>query len=392
MKRGRLSHLLIAGLCCTIVSCSSGDSITLQGSGATFPAPLYKRWFLEYYKAHPNVRVNYQAIGSGAGIRQFTDGLTALGASDANMSKDEVARFREVRGVEPLLLPMTAGSIVLCYNLPDGPSELKLSRKAYLRIFLGEITTWDDPVIAAANPGVKLPSRDITIVRRSDSSGTTYAFTNHLKAVGDDPRTGQKWTPGVSKSPGWKEGMIGGKGNEGVAALIQQIPGSIGYLELGYAELAELPMALLENRKGAYVKATPQTSEAALKGVKLPPDFRIDIPDPEGPDAYPIVTYTWILCYSEYKDARVADTLRKVLTYCLTEGQATSKELGYIPMPPDIAAEVLKKVQTIGPRLPEKPATPARSASEGRLQRFPSLALRAGVADLSGSSYWLPRE
>jgi phosphate transport system substrate-binding protein len=342
--------LLAAVLCCASVSCSgSGDDMTLQGAGATFPAPLYKRWFLEYYKRHPDVRVNYQAIGSGAGIRQFTEGLVTFGASDAAMSPDEAALFKKARGCDPLLLPMTAGSVVLCYNLPDGPSQLKLSRKAYLGIFLGEITSWDDPLIAASNKkGVRLPKTDITVIRRAEGSGTTYAFTNHLNSVGK--HVGKKWTPGVGKSVVWpSKEMIGARGNPGVAALIQQTPGSIGYLEYGYAELAELPMAILENKSGEYIEATAASCEAALKGVDLPKDFRIWIPDPEGKDAYPIVTYTWMLCYTKYDDPRVADTLRKVLRYCLTEGQDLSKPLGYIRLPQKIAEQVLKAVDRITP-------------------------------------------
>jgi phosphate transport system substrate-binding protein len=250
---------------------------------------------------------------------------------------------------------MTAGSIVLAYNLEGVSQPLRLSRKAYLGIFLHRIRRWDHPDIKSANPGLDLPSTPITVVRRAEGSGTTYAFTNHLNAVGK--AIGEKWTPGVSKaSDNWPGRTVGGRGNDGVAALIQQIPGSIGYLEYGYAKLAELPAAVLENRSGAHVAPTPESSLAALtipKDFKMPEQFRIWIPDPPGKDAYPIVTYTWLLCYKDYRnysrDSRFAETLKKVLRYCLTEGQKVSAELGYIPLPREVAEPVLKAVEQIQP-------------------------------------------
>ena len=341
-----LSMLLAAAACLGSASCSKPGQ-TIQGAGATFPAPLYKRWFLEYYMRHPDVRVNYQPIGSGAGIRKFTDGLTTFGASDAAMSPKEAKAFKKARGTEALLLPVTAGSIVLCYNLSGLDKPLQLSRKAYLQIFQGEITTWDDPVIAACNPGVTLPAgQAIRVVRRSDGSGTTYAFTNHLNQVAKSLKS--EWKPGVGKSVVWpRRDMIGGRGNSGVAALIQQTPGAIGYLEAGYAELNHLAMAKLENKAGKFVKADLESSQAALKGVPLPPDFRIWLPDPAGEKAYPIVTYTWILAKTKYEDPKVAQRLKEVLRFCLTEGQKFSEKLGYIPLPPDIANEVLRAVERI---------------------------------------------
>ena len=275
--------------------CSSCDPVrTLQGSGATFPGPLYKRWFLEYYRLHPEVQVNYQAIGSGAGIRQFTEELVEFGASDAAMSDEEIKKIK--RGVQ--LLPVTAGSVVICYNLPGVDSPLHLSRETYVRIFLGEVTRWDDEAIQATNKGVPLPAMPITVVRRADGSGTTYAFTSHLSAVNSRWKEG----PGTGKSVVWPVG-IGGRGNAGVAALIKQTPGAVGYLEYGFAELSDLPMAVLENRSGKYVAPNPQSGQAALANAKVPDNLRIFVTDPEGPAAYPIVTYTWILCYQNYADA-----------------------------------------------------------------------------------------
>ncbi len=339
MKTRPWPLLLAAAACFSLAGCGGPDEdITLQGAGATFPAPLYKRWFLEYYLAHPDIRVNYQAIGSGAGIRQFSEGLVQFGASDAAMTDAEMAKVSS--GVQ--LLPLTAGSVAICFNLPGGPHELKLSRSLYVDIFLGEISSWNDPAIAALNPGVMLPDMPITVVRRADGSGTTYAFTNHLSAIS------KKWKdgPGVGKSVVCPVG-IGGKGNPGVAALIQQTPGAIGYLEYGYAELIHLSMAVLENKAGSYVAPNLETGQAALVGAEIPDNLRIWIPDPAGRNAYPIVTYTWLLCRKKYDQPRVAEELKQVLRYCLTDGQKLSAELGYIPLPENVATRALQAVDRI---------------------------------------------
>jgi phosphate transport system substrate-binding protein len=340
-------HLLllpfVAAACCLPLACSSGDDITLQGSGATFPAPLYKRWFLEYYKAHPEVRVNYTPIGSGAGIRQFTVGLVSFGASDAGMSPAEIQKLpAEFGGVR--LLPMTAGSIVLSYNLPGVSQQLKLSRKAYLGIFLREITSWNDPEIATHNPEVALPDTPITVVTRADSSGTTYAFTYHLKAVGE--AIGKEWTPGADKSVKWPE-SIAAQGNDGVAALVQLTPGAVGYLEFGYAELAGLSMAALENHAGRFLPPTPESGLKALDGAPIPKDLQIKVPDPQGAEAYPIVTYTWLLCRGRYADAQEAETLKNVIRYCLQDGQRINAELGYLPLPEEVARRSLAELDEI---------------------------------------------
>jgi phosphate transport system substrate-binding protein len=331
-------------LVCLSVGCGRSDSVTLQGSGATFPAPLYKRWFLEYYKQHPNVRVNYQPIGSGAGIRQFTEGLVTFGASDAFMSKDEIAKVPEGRGV--VLLPMTAGSIVLCYNLPGAPAGLKLRRQVYADIFLGKITSWADPAIHENNPDFSLPDVPITVVRRADSSGTTYNFTNTLSAVSEDWR--KEKGPKPSKTIPDPVG-IAGKGNSGVAALIEQTPGAIGYLEYGYAELAHLPMASLENKNGAFVPPTPESGAAALVNFQIPDNLHVNVPDPEGADAYPIVTCTWLLCARHHDDAKKAQELKNVIRYCLTDGQKISAELGYIPLPEELRDRCLVALDQITP-------------------------------------------
>jgi phosphate transport system substrate-binding protein len=329
--------LVIGGLALRHGGALAAD-ITLQGTGATFPAPLYQRWFTEYHKLHPEVQINYQALGSGAGVKQFQEGLVNFGASDAAMTDEEIAAVKD--GV--VLLPMTAGSIVLGYNLPGGPPELKLSRDAYVGIFLGKVTTWNDPKIASANPGVTLPGTKITPVTRSDGSGTTFVFTQHLSAISDEWKNG----PGTGKSVNLPVG-VGGKGNPGVTALIKQTPGAIGYVEFGYAKQTKMPVALLENKSGQFVKATPETEKAALSSVTLPPDLRAWISDPAEPTAYPIVTYTWLLCYKKYADAKVRDALKGVIKYGLTEGQKFSEELGYIALPESVVTAVSKALELI---------------------------------------------
>ena len=305
----------------------SEGAITLQGTGATFPAPLYQKWFTEYNKAHPEVQINYQALGSGAGIKQFQQNLVDFGASDAAMTDAEMAAVKD--GV--VLLPMTAGAIVLAYNLPDGPSELKLSRAAYVGIFLGKITQWDDPAIAKSNPGVKLPSTKITVVVRSDGSGTTFVFTSHLSAISDAWKSG----PGAGKSVNFPA-AVAGKGNPGVTALIKETPGAIGYVEYGYAVQTKMPMASLENKSGTYVKPDLTTGQGALASVQLPANLRAWITDPTGAQAYPIVTYTWLLCYKKYKDPQKLAALKSVIEYGLTQGQTFSVDLGYIPLPSNV--------------------------------------------------------
>jgi phosphate transport system substrate-binding protein len=340
----RLRHTaFLAAVGIIAVSGCSGRTITdVQGSGATFPAPLYKRWFLEYYHANPDVQVSYQAIGSGAGIRQFTEELTVFGASDAAMNDDEIAAAEKRLRVKVLLLPMTAGSVVLSHNVPGVTQGLRLSRSTYVDIFLGKITNWNAAAVARTNPGVTLPDQPITVIRRAEGSGTTFAFTNHLHAV--NPQWGKP-----SKSSDDFPTGVGARGNSGVTALIQQTPGAIGYLEYGYAELAGLPMAVLENRTGNFVAPGAESGKAALAGAAIPDNLRVFISDPNGPDAYPIVTYTWMLCRQKYADADMAQKLKGVLRYCLTDGQSIAAELGYIPMPENVSTRVLKAVESIEP-------------------------------------------
>jgi phosphate transport system substrate-binding protein len=318
-----------------------GGNVTLTGAGASFPAPLYQTWSAELSKKYPNLQVNYQSVGSGAGVEQFIKGTVDFGASDVAMKDEEIAKVPQDRGV--ILLPVTAGSIVLAYNLPD-VADLKLPRAVYTDILLGKIKSWDDPAIAKANPEAKLPKQPITVVYRADGSGTTGVFTKHLSAISPEWKT----KVGEGKSVKWPVG-VGGKGNEGVTAQILQTPGSIGYTEYGYAKQSNLKFAALENKSGKIVQATEESASKTLEAVTLPENLRAFISDPEGADSYPIVTYTWILAYKKYPDAAKAKAMEATIEYALTDGQKLAAELGYVPLPATVIAKVASAADQISP-------------------------------------------
>lgn len=310
---------------------------TLTGAGASFPAPIYTRWFSEYNKRNPNIQINYQSVGSGAGVQQFTAGTVDFGASDTGMTDQEMGKVS--KGV--VLLPMTAGAIVVAYNLP-GVNSLKLSRQALSEIFLGNIKTWNDPKIAQTNAGVKLPNTPISVVHRSDGSGTTAVFTKHLSAISPQWRGG----PGEGKSVSWPIG-VGAKGNEGVTAQVQQTQGGIGYIEYSYAKSNNLSTASLQNKAGQFVAPTPQNAAAALASVQLPANMLAFVADPAGANSYPIVTYSWIMAYKNYSDANKARALKDVLKWALAEGQRVAPELGYIPLPQNVVSRVSSAIDSI---------------------------------------------
>jgi phosphate transport system substrate-binding protein len=316
-----------------------GSSVTLSGAGASFPAPLYQRWFSDYNKENPGVQISYQSVGSGAGVEQFQAGTVDFGASDAPLKAEDKEKFKAKYGAEPIQVPMTGGSVVFAYNL-DGVDGLKLSRDAYCGIVTGEITKWNDPAIASANSGVNLPDSDIQFVHRSDGSGTTFAFTTHLKAACPN------WKAGASKAVEWPTGT-GAKGNEGVTAQVQQTPGAIGYTEFSYARENGLKMASIENASGKIIEPTPAAGAAAFKGETLPADFALQVPDSKNPEAYPISTLTWLLLYPEYKDAAKGEALKNVIKWSLTNGTTAANDLGYIPLESDIVSKVETKVGTI---------------------------------------------
>jgi phosphate transport system substrate-binding protein len=308
-----------------------GAATALNGSGATFPASLYLRWAADFRKDSPDITVNYQGVGSGAGIKQFSDGITDFGASDVAMSDAEI---NKVNG-NVLMLPATAGTIVLAYNIPGVQTGLKLSRNAYVGILLGTIKSWNDPIISKDNAGITLPNLPITAVSRSDGSGTTAVFTAHLDAVSPDFAS----KVGSGKSVTWPVG-VAGKGNDGVTALIKQTPGAIGYVEFGYAEKNNLTMASLQNKAGNFIAPTLQSGAATLASVNLPENLRAFITDPEGANDYPIATFTWLLVKKTYTDAAKAAAVKAFVSYGLTKGQSAAPELGYITLPENVVAKV----------------------------------------------------
>ncbi|WP_392531203.1 phosphate ABC transporter substrate-binding protein PstS [Nostoc sp. C117] len=318
-----------------------GGNVKLSGAGATFPAPLYDTWFTDLNKKYPNLQVDYASVGSGAGVEQFIKGTVDFGASDVAMKDEEIKKVPAEKGV--VLLPVTAGSIVLAYNLPD-VAELKLPRAVYADILLGKIKSWDDAQIAKANPGAKLPKQPITVVYRSDGSGTTGVFTKHLSAISPEWKT----KVGDGKTVNWPTG-VGAKGNEGVTAQIQQTQGSIGYVEYGYAKQNSLKFAALENKGGKFIVPSEESASKTLESVTLPADLRAFISDPEGADSYPIVTYTWILAYKKYPDAAKAKAVEAAIEYALTDGQKQATALGYIPLPQNVITKVAAAADEISP-------------------------------------------
>jgi phosphate transport system substrate-binding protein len=321
----------------TGAAADTGAVVKLQGAGASFPAPLYSKWFKTYSGSHQNAQIDYQSVGSGSGVKSVMDKTVDFGASDAAMKPEDMQKVDV--GIQ--LLPMTAGAIVLTYNL-DGVPNLKLSRQAYSGIFLGKVKKWNDPLIAKANPGVKLPDQTINVVVRADSSGTTFVFTKHLCAISEEFAK----SPGENNMPNWAVGTRS-KGNEGVTASVQTTPGSIGYIEYGYALSQKLPMAQLENKSGNFVAASTESGSAALASTQMPDDLVVWVSDPDAKDAYPIVTYTWLICYKQYSDKQKFDLLQNLLQYCLSDGQKDSEALGYIPLPPAVVEKVKAATQNI---------------------------------------------
>ncbi|WP_245257436.1 phosphate ABC transporter substrate-binding protein PstS [Methylocapsa acidiphila] len=319
---------------------ATADDLRLVGSGASFPFPIYSAWFKDFSKKTKGVSVDYQAKGSGAGIQDLINQTVDFAASDAAMTPAEIAKVQN--GV--VLLPMTAGEIVLAYNLPGQPKNLKLPRDVYPDIFLGKITRWNDPRIAAANPEIKLPDLPITVVRRSDASGTTFVFTKHLAAV--SPEFKEKVGQGTNVQWPQSDKIVAAPKNDGVTATIKQTPGAIGYIEYGYAKLTKADIALLQNKAGNYVAAGGEGGAIALSGAEFPPDLIVWIDDPAQPKAYPIASFTWMLFYQK-QDAQKAGYLRQLVAYGLTEGQKIADSMGYIPLP----ANVIEKVKAASAKI-----------------------------------------
>jgi len=322
-------------------SASSSSGVDLTGAGATFPYPIYSKWISDY-RAKTGVKINYQAIGSGGGIRQLSEGTVDFGASDAPMSDEELAKAKG-----PILhIPTVLGAVVLTYNIPDLEQPLNLSGEVIGDIFLGKITKWNDSRLASLNPGVKLPARDLLVVHRSDGSGTTYIFSDYLTAVSPAWAAG----PGKGKELKWPVGL-GAKNNDGVAGQVKQTPGTIGYVELAYANQNKLAVAKVKNTAGQFVAPTIASITAAAAGAaeKLPPttDYRVSIVNAPGAEAYPISSFTWLLVYQRQTDAAKSKKLIDFMKWALTEGEGSAATLDYAPLPPSLGAQLMDRVASI---------------------------------------------
>jgi phosphate transport system substrate-binding protein len=333
--------LLLAAVACNNNGSGSGSaSVDLRGAGATFPNPLYQKWLSEYGKVHPNVKIDYQSIGSGGGINQLKKQTVDFGASDAPMSDDDL---KSSPG-EVLHVPTVLGAVVLTYNLEGVKQPLRFSPEVIADIFLGKIKKWNDPKIAADNPGVTLSTGDITVVHRSDGSGTSAVFTDYLSKVSAE----WKEKVGAGVSPSWPVGL-GGKGNEGVTGQVKNTPNTIGYIELIYAVKNNLPVAQIKNASGAFVEPSIDsvTAAAAASAASMPDDLRISITNAAGAQAYPISSYTYILVYKDQKDAAKGKALVDFLWWGIHDGEGFAKELQYAPLPADIVKKAEAKINSV---------------------------------------------
>ena len=327
-------------LLCLALALPALGQTTLNGAGATFPNPMYQKWFSEYHKAHPDIQFNYQSIGSGGGIRQVLAQTVDFGASDGPMTDEQLSQAK----TKILHIPTVLGAVVPAYNVPGVSGELKFTPEALAGIFLSKITTWNDPAIAKANPGVSLPNQPIIVIHRSDGSGTTYIFTDYLSKISSDWQNG----PGKGTSVKWPVGL-GGKGNEGVAGMIRQMQGGIGYIELIYAVQNKIDYGSVKNASGSFVKASLDSVTAAAASAKsMPADFRVSITNAPGKDAYPISSFTWLLIPEKSKEAAKGKILADFLTWMVDDGQKMTAELTYAPLPESVATKVkgaIKQVQ-----------------------------------------------
>jgi len=326
-------------LLCVVLAVPAFGQTTLNGAGATFPNPMYQKWFSEYHKAHPDIQFNYQSIGSGGGIRQVLAQTVDFGASDGPMTDQQLAEAK----TKILHIPTVLGAVVPAYNIPGVNTELKFTPEALAGIFLGKITSWNDPAIAKANPGVNLPNQTIIVVHRSDGSGTTYIFTDYLSKVSSDWANG----PGKGTSVKWPVGL-GGKGNEGVAGMIRQMQGGIGYIELIYAVQNKIDYGLMKNAAGTFIKASLESVTAAAASAKsMPADFRVSITNPPGKDAYPISSFTWLLIPEKSKDAAKGKILANFLNWMVDDGQKMTANLTYAPLPENVAEKVKGAIKMV---------------------------------------------
>jgi phosphate transport system substrate-binding protein len=339
-----MKKIVQAALALLLISGATDAQIQLNGAGATFPYPMYSKWFSEYNKLHPDIQINYQSIGSGGGIKQVTEGTVDFGASDGPMNDQQLKDFREKRGCGILHLPTVLGADVPTYNLPEVTATLQFTPAALAGIFLGTITKWNDPEIAKANPGVNLPDHELVVVHRSDGSGTTYIWVDFLAKV--SPTWKEK--VGVGTSVNWPVGL-GGKGNEGVSGLIKQTKYAIGYVELIYAIQNKLPYGNVQNAAGAFVKADLASVTAAAAGVaqEIPEDFRVSITNARGKAAYPIASFTWLLIPEKIADEGKRKVITDFLHWMLTDGQNFAEPLSYAKLPKAVVEKELKAYKKI---------------------------------------------
>lgn len=318
-----------------LVTLASAQTV-INGAGATFPYPMYSKWFSEYHKQKPDVQINYQSIGSGGGIRQVLAQTVEFGASDGPMTDDQLSKAK----VKILHIPTVLGSVVPAYNVPGVKQEIKFTPEILAGIFLGKITTWNDAQISKVNPGVNFPAQPIVVVHRSDGSGTTYIFTDYLSSISPEWNSG----PGKGTSVKWPVGL-GAKGNEGVAGMIRQVDGAIGYIELIYAVQNKIPYGSVKNKAGNFVKASLESTTAAAASAKMPADFRVSIVNAPGKDAYSISSFTWLLIPVQQQDANKGRIIKEFLSWMLDQGQQMTSQLTYAPLPKSVADQVRNTIQ-----------------------------------------------
>jgi phosphate transport system substrate-binding protein len=340
MRIWKMYSVLAILLAIGTITATGAGQILLNAAGATFPYPIYSKWFDQYHQSHGNVQINYQSIGSGGGIRQLIDKTVDFGASDGPMTDEQL----KGASVPILHFPTVLGADVPSYNLPGMSAELNFTPEALSGVFLGKVTKWNDPSISSANPGVKLPNEDIVVVHRSDGSGTTYIWTDYLSKVSPE------WQKKVGKatSVNWPIGL-GGKGNEGVAGLVRQTPYSLGYIELIYAVQNKIAYGRVKNSSGTFVKAdlASVSAAAAAAAKNMPEDFRVSITNPEGKTAYPISSFTWLLIPEKIADASKRDVVKDFLKWMVTDGQQDCEALAYAKLPKEVVAKELKAIAKI---------------------------------------------
>ena len=340
--------LVVAGMAVALISEPErqwaapppSPGLLINGAGATFPYPIYSKWFDEYHKLHPEIQINYQSIGSGGGIRQVLAGTVDFGATDGPMSDEQLGQAK----TKILHFPTVLGADVPTYNIPSFSGELKFSPEALAGIFLGKVTKWNDPVLTGTNPGVNLPGDDIVVVHRSDGSGTTYVWVDYLSKVSEEWKT----KVGKGTSVNWPVGL-GGKGNEGVAGLVKQTPNSIGYVELIYAIQNNMPYGRVRNSSGNFVKAdlASVTAAAAAAAQEMPEDFRVSITNPGGENAYPIASFTWLLVPAKFEDGAKRKVIVDFLHWMLKDGQKHAEPLAYAPLPKEVVAKETKAISEV---------------------------------------------